>query len=510
MDNLKDIHGNFGKISEWDTNKENVKKYINNNENKIKNIINDICIRAIQDEVFNYIVNELVDNINRKCKDNEVDESLSLYLANKGILPLYGFPSTIRSLFINMYNNEKNYSLADFRNGDYSIERNHIQALSYYSPGTETVKDKTVYLSNGLAYPYISGREIVWSENPEGNLYHISECSNCGYFVDKKITICPNCNSELKNYKAYSPLGYISKKSKDYEGQGRNNNVVCEMQISVDKNIPEVENGLNCDYLYTAGDLYTINKNNGSYFSLEKNDNIVEIEDGEGKSETVFFATVHTDILLIKLKQIPNNILINSKYERTAYRSWAEIVKKAAIRYLDIDSSEIDAGIRIYNKNKEIYLADTLENGAGITKFLGRHDIFKKFIEEYCFQTSNNSLYEFYNKHDCDNACYDCIADYNNKFEFGMLNWRLGLDMVYLSINSQYEIHLNRPYWLTLINKYFKDSYVIDNNDIIIKDKNGQDTLLSHPLWSNGYIEQQKNKYINNCIDIYKLIYITK
>ena len=25
------------------------------------------------------------------------------------------------------------------------------------------------------------------------------------------------------------------------------------MQISVDKNIPEVDNGLNCDYLYTAG-----------------------------------------------------------------------------------------------------------------------------------------------------------------------------------------------------------------------------------------------------------------
>ncbi len=509
-DNLKDIHGNFGKISEWDTNRENVKKYINNNEHKIKDIINDICIRAIQDEVFNYIVNELVDNMNRKCKDNEVDESLSLYLANKGILPLYGFPSTIRSLFINMSKNGKNYNLEDFRNGDYAIERNHIQALSYYSPGTETVKDKAVYQSIGLAYPYISGKEIVWSENPEGNLYHISECSSCGYFVDKKITICPNCNTELKTYNAYSPLGYISDSGKDYGSQGKNNNVVCEMQIAVDKKIPEMDNGLNCDYLYTAGDLYTINKNNGSYFSLEKNDNIVKIEDGEGKSETVLFATVHTDILLIKLKQIPNNILINSRYERTSYRSWAELVKKAAIRYLDIDTSEIDAGIRIYNKNKEIYLADTLENGAGITKFLGKHDIFKKFIEEYCFQTSNNSLYDFYNKHDCDNACYDCIADYNNKFEFGMLNWRLGLDMVYLSMDSQYDIHLNRPYWLTLINKYFKNSYIIDNNDIIIKNKNGQDSLLIHPLWSNEYIEKQKNKYINNCIDIYKLIYMTK
>ncbi len=508
-DNLKDIHGNFGKISEWKVNKEHIIKYIKNNEDNIKNLINDICESKIQNDVFVYIIDDLINYIDLKCKDNELDDALSLYLANKGILPLYGFPSTIRSLFINMHNSKK-CNLEEFRSGDYSIERNHIQALSYYSPGTDTIKDKSVHKSIGLAYPYISGKEIVWSDRPEGKLYYISECSNCGYFIDKQIAICPNCNTKLKTYNAYSPLGYISQDKKDYERQPRDNYILCEMQISVDKNIPEVDNGLNCDYLYTAGDLYTINKNNGSYFSLEKNGNIVEIEDGEEKSETVLFATVHTDILLIKLKQIPNNILINSRYERTAYRSWAELVKKAAIRYLDIDSSEIDTGIRIYNKNKEIYLADTLENGAGITKFLGKHDIFKKFIEEYCFQTSNNSLYDFYNKHDCDNACYDCIADYNNKFEFGMLNWRLGLDMVYLSMDSQYDIHLNRPYWLTLINKYFKNSYEINNNNIIIKDRNGQYTLLSHPLWSNEYIEQQKNKYINNCIDIYKLIYITK
>lgn len=505
-DNLKDIHGNFGKISEWKVNKEHIVKYINNNEDNIKKLINDICESKIQNDVFVYIIDDLVKDIDLKCKDNEVDESLSLYLANKGILPLYGFPSTIRSLFINMSKNGKNYNLEDFRNGDYAIERNHIQALSYYSPGTETVKDKAVYQSIGLAYPYISGKEIVWSENPEGNLYHISECSICGYFVDKKITICPNCNTELKTYNAYSPLGYISDSGKDYGSQGKNNNVVCEMQIAVDKKIPEMDNGLNCDYLYTAGDLYTINKNNGSYFSLEKNGNIVEIEDGEGKSETVLFATVHTDILLIKLKQIPNNILTNSRYERTAYRSWAELIKKAAIRFLDIDTSEIDAGIRIYEKNKEIYLADTLENGAGITKYLARDDVFEKFIKEYYFENDTISLKEFYDKHDCDTACYDCIADYNNKFEFGLLNWRLGLDMLNLSFNDEFMIDLIKPYWNTLIEKYFKNKYLIEKNNIIIDNK-----LITHPLWNDNYINEQKIKMdISDSIDIYNLIFMSK
>lgn len=505
-DNLKDIHGNFGKISEWKVNKEHIVKYINNNEDNIKKLINDICESKIQNDVFVYIIDDLVKDIDLKCKDNEVDESLSLYLANKGILPLYGFPSTIRSLFINMSKNGKNYNLEDFRNGDYAIERNHIQALSYYSPGTETVKDKAVYQSIGLAYPYISGKEIVWSENPEGNLYHISECSICGYFVDKKITICPNCNTELKTYNAYSPLGYISDSGKDYGSQGKNNNVVCEMQIAVDKKIPEMDNGLNCDYLYTAGDLYTINKNNGSYFSLEKNGNIVEIEDGEGKSETVLFATVHTDILLIKLKQIPNNILTNSRYERTAYRSWAELIKKAAIRFLDIDTSEIDAGIRIYEKNKEIFLADTLENGAGITKYLARDDIFEKFIRECYFENNTISLKEFYDKHDCDTACYDCIADYNNKFEFGLLNWRLGLDILNLSFNDKFIIDLIKPYWNTLIEKYFRNKYLIEKNNIIIDNK-----LITHPLWNDNYINEQKMKMdISDSIDIYNLILMSK
>lgn len=142
-DNLKDIHGNFGKISEWKVNKEHIIKYIKNNEDDIKNLINDICVNKIQNDVFVYIIDDLINYIDLKCKDNELDDALSLYLANKGILPLYGFPSTIRSLFINMHNSKK-CNLEEFRNGDYSIERNHIQALSYYSPGTETVKDKAV------------------------------------------------------------------------------------------------------------------------------------------------------------------------------------------------------------------------------------------------------------------------------------------------------------------------------------------------------------------------------
>lgn len=512
-DNFKDIHGNFGKVSDWVKYKNDIVNYIKNNKDIIEQLINKVCISIIQSEVFNYIVNDLVNDIDSKCEDNGFDEALSLHLANKGILPLYGFPSTVRNLFINMYDGKaikRNLNIEEFRNGDYSIERNHVQALSYYSAGVDTIKDKLAYKSTGLAYPYVKGKEILWSENPEGKLYYISECLNCGYFINKKVEVCPNCNSELKTYKAYSPLGYISQEWKDYDGQDRNNYVSCEVQIAVNKNIPQKDNGLNCDYLYTAGDLYTINKNNGSYFAFEKDGNILKFKDVKKEDPAVLFASVHTDILLIKLRQIPDNIITGSKYERTAYRSWAELVKKAAIRYLDIDSSEIDAGNRIYNNSKEVYLADTLENGAGITKFLGKDGVFKKFIEEYCFQTSENSLYEFYNKHDCDNACYDCIADYNNKFEFGLLNWRMGLDMLYLSMDSNYKIHLNRPYWLTLIDKYFKNKYELINNDIVIKNINGEYTLLRHPLWTDEYIEEQKSKYSSNCTDIYKLIYMIK
>lgn len=508
QDNMKDIHGNFGNITEWSNNKVKVNEYISNNSTEIKNLIQSICIVEIRNDILIYIQNDLVKEIDKKCKEAEFDDSLSLYLANKGVLPLYGFPSTIRNLFININDSKKSINTTKFKEGHYSIERNHIQALSYYSLGAETIKDKFVYKTIGFAYPYLKGNEIVWHDTPEGKEYYISECSICGYFIKDAKEICPSCGNKLDKYKAYSPLGYFADPREDYRGQDSSKKLTCETQVATPNIVIDNNIKINCSYIYTSGDLYTINTNNGRYFELERADNgVTKLKDGnKNKAKTVLFANVHTDILLIGLKQIPSNILTNTKYEKTAYRSWAELIKKAAIRFLDIDTSEIDAGIRIYEKNKEIYLADTLENGAGITKYLAQDDVFEKFIRECYFENNTISLKEFYDKHDCDTACYDCIADYNNKFEFGLLNWRLGLDMLNLSFNDEFMIDLIKPYWNTLIEKYFKNKYLIEKNNIIIDNK-----LITHPLWNDNYINEQKIKMdISDSIDIYNLIFMSK
>lgn len=511
QDNMKDIHGNYGNIINWKDNKQIVTDFIKKHKEEIKHMIDIMCITSIRDELYYFIINELIKEIDSKCKEAAFDDSLSLYLANKGILPLYGFPSTIRNLYINMEGDGKSIDTRKFKEGYYSIDRNHIQALKYYSLNTATIKDKSIYKSIGLAYPYLNGKELVWHDKPEGKEYHLSQCLQCGYFTNEVEKICPNCECELETYKAYSPLGYMASPKEDYDGQTNYKNVVCNLEVLTPKHEQNYIKQLNYRYRYTSGDLYTINTNNGSYFELtrEKYKDKVEVKLNDGgskKPETVLFANVHTDILLIGLKKIPSNILINTKYEKTAYRSWAEIIKKAAIRFLDIDTSEIDAGIRIYEKNKEIFLADTLENGAGITKYLARDDVFEKFIREYYFENNIVSLKEFYDKHDCDTACYDCIADYDNKFEFGLLNWRLGLDMLNLSFNENFIIDLIKPYWNTLIEKYFKNKYLIEKNNVIIDNK-----LITHPLWNDNYINEQKIKMnIFDSIDIYNLIFMRK
>ncbi len=44
----------------------------------------------------------------------------------------------------------------------------------------------------------------------------------------------------------------------------------------------------------------------------------------------------------------------------------------------------------------------------------------------------------------CDSSCYDCLCDFRNQREHRYLDWRLGLDMVKISIDSNFVPQLKR------------------------------------------------------------------
>lgn len=97
------------------------------------------------------------------------------------------------------------------------------------------------------------------------------------------------------------------------------------------------------------------------------------------------------------------------------------MTRKAVCDFLDIETNEVNVGFRINNGQGEIYIIESLENGAGYCNYLsGRiHDnvpedaLIKPLLE-------GGAVYEkilMKNEHleNCDSSCYDCIRDYYNQ-----------------------------------------------------------------------------------------------
>jgi len=120
---------------------------------------------------------------------------------------------------------------------------------------------------------------------------------------------------------------------------------------------------------------------------------------------------------------------------RSAMTSFAHALRREAARHLDIDSEELDVGIQpvkvgaLYSGR--IYLADSLENGAGYASFLGNPKEFQQVLEN--LQITCARFMSEDHIHKCDRSCPDCLMSYENRRDHPLLDWRLAVDMAELA-----------------------------------------------------------------------------
>ena len=106
----------------------------------------------------------------------------------------------------------------------------------------------------------------------------------------------------------------------------------------------------------------------------------------------------------------------------------------------------------------------------------------------------NNSMSKFKKMiegHECFLACYDCIKDYSNLYYHKYLNWRLGVDLIYLAVDGETQIDFTLPHWSQFFGRYLPK---IAPTKPIVETVEGE-ILLIHPLWSDSYIQKLKTAY---------------
>lgn len=524
-------HGAFGEVSDWIP---KYKQFIFNWLQKtpeVNSVVDRLCVfTGISDEdskdIISTIKNNLINEIDLIVNNSAlVQNELSERLAVGGLLPMFGFPTQVRPLYMRKPNglqDEENCIVSD---------RSLDMAISSFSPGSEILKDKQIHVAHGFAaYKIFQGRIVP--TDPLGTPLDIIKCDSCGTVEIKNPVlnlVCNICGNNKIEFKLFQPLGFRTtyQKAMDFDDQAERGPMLAAAQIAEinSETFPKQIQGLEISSTINAK-IVNINDNNGKLFSMFKdvtNGTLKVLDNGiySSKARDRYGASLEpkinpdivgaigcvksTDLLLLTIKSSsiygPDQVIDIRQDKlpagKSALWSFGECFRLAATTWLDINSNEIQVGYQTIQLGssftERIFLADSLENGAGYATHLDSSFHIDQILNQTITELKNkweSSIHES----NCDASCPDCLRSYDNRRIHSLLDWKLALDVSELALGL--EIEWDR--WLrnsnsvanTFIKGFNNIKLNIEHKSIgglscLINRQKNIAVVLSHPLWRN-------------------------
>ncbi|MGH8008292.1 MAG: DUF1998 domain-containing protein [Candidatus Binatia bacterium] len=206
-----------------------------------------------------------------------------------------------------------------------------------------------------------------------------------------------------------------------------------------------------------------------------------------------------TDILVLGISTWPAGVQVSplDVQGRAALYSLGFLLRRAAAVRLDIDERELKVGLRVVQDANgqvtgQIFLSDSLENGAGYSSHLGRPGEMQSLLEFVLdagssffppLIASNHLQY-------CQTSCPDCLRDFSNLAFHNILDWRLGLDLARLALDAHAPIDFSVSYWMPLATDAVQ-AYIaaqpgwsfVTFAGLPAGRRNQIVEIISHPLW---------------------------
>lgn len=428
---------------------------------------------------------------------------------------MFGFPTRSRLLY-----HEKPWSWPPKE----VIQRDESIALSTWAPGADVVKDKRIHHVIGVAGYERTGRS---SADPVTdaleNSRAIGRCSRCGTIDELASPACPSCGAsetsgdEGSDYKIQTlaePTGYRTDfKPRDYTDW---------IEWSSNGSRPRITNSEIAEArvdgaLVGSGvtDLYEINDNNGSEWRFERQaeghgwiqpESLREVDGArigwqvatEGEERTVALGAIKkTDVLTVGLHPdaVPPwaDLSPLSPANRAAWYSLGFLLRGAASRLLEVETSELEVGIRAVRKDDEVetqvFLADSLANGAGYCTHIGEPEVFEELVLD-----ANRWAGELGDpdRHSCDSACYACLKEYRNSHFHGLLDWRLAADLLDMLRNEPFDpearwVKIGKTSMEGLASDMHLDLVSLSDDDVGVLSEDEKKLLVAmHPFEARG------------------------
>jgi len=530
-------HGEFESVTDWgNQNRQQIGSWLASNGDVVEQVVDGlVCHSRISDgqrnDLIQWLQSEMLERIDEAIEDSvyRTDE-LSEALARAGVLPMFGFPTSVRPLYGSQPTNRAS------EDGAKVTDRPLEMAISSFAPGAEQLRDGEVHTACGFVSwrPYRNSFQAV---DPLGEAITISKCRDCNA-IDRQNTnpTCGACGAIVDTFDMFQPRGFrTTYNPRDYRDEKEGGPFLDPPTINFSLGGQETRR-VSCTEAFSLRgvDLFRINDNDGNLYDMEEqSDQSYIVNDarlytannaprGVQQNRPVRTGAIGsiktTDALLLTIDRavIPGpDRYIETRNDLlpagiSALYSFAEALRVSAADLLDIGPQEINAGLQSIRPTNDtttsrVFLCDDLDNGAGYCTQLYSEDI----LEDLLLQRMYRHLLERWEAEShsasCDKSCPDCLRSYDNRHLHTMLDWRLAADVIEIAIAG--EPDWNR--WLSradAVVNTFRNGWSSDQHRLELVEYGGlwgvfapdsrRAALLSHPLWRTAqqYFTDTQNR----------------
>jgi DEAD/DEAH box helicase domain-containing protein len=495
------VHGAFGSVGDWPDRRELIATWLKTSPEVTAVVLRLAAWTGIEPgSQESWVREQLVPAIDAAVDSGVHSQpQLSERLANAGVLPMFGFPTRVRDL----YPIAGNGSISD----EHVAQRPLSQAVSMFAPGAQIAKDGWVYTANGFA-AFNRERRPIQLTNPIRSATDLARCTVCGAAsVRVQWDACPVCHGEVRAMTVYQPDGFRTHRIKSDTGADDREAPTASRPVLgwLDPGDENRRVASTAIWELDKATLLTINDNRGQQFKMfSASDRSIIVPTNNEPIPTMTMAAegaigeirvTDAALMLVESDQLETSVIATDRVRcrsgLSALHSFAEAIRRGSQAELDIDPGELTSGLQSWAHKGErtaaVFLADSLENGAGYAVELARERIepvLRRIIGELQdeWMSSGHLI--------CDASCPDCLRSWDNRHLHGQLDWRLALDAAELALG----VPLSFDRWLPRVSddvRAFHDGFggalghleILDVDGIAVLSANGRRVAVGHPLW---------------------------
>ncbi|MEZ2349801.1 DEAD/DEAH box helicase [Caballeronia sp. RCC_10] len=419
---------------------------------------------------------------------------LAQFLAEQGLLPMYGMPTRVRDLYVGIENNEEN-------NPEFAtVDRDLDIAVYEFAPGRSLVRDKRKHESIGfspaLREPDGQSNRATSFGSWRAEVRYIAFCESCGAvssFADLPVESvqCVDCKGDIpvERFARYtSPVAFTTDLRPKSVEEGELAPVFRRVTTTEASNVTlDDVPGSNMS-VGTTSDARVLRLNQGELDDsgiaqpfamvptidhrvpapgnrkwlvggqLITEERFAELDARGAVSRNTdlvdesvrLMARKKTDAVYLTPTRVPEGLDIGrvgrdfaDTSVRAALISATHLLMQRASLELDIAPDEFEAlEPRLRNGKPLLQIADFLVNGAGFSNRLasGNPALIVRLTKSIVQTPLSDSLVAPYfhatHRGTCSQACYECMQRYGNRAYHGLLDWRLGLSMLRVFLDA--------------------------------------------------------------------------